>query len=76
MANLWDSINFNMVGNVVTTFNPVAGLVIKGIGMIVDSDNESITNDSVVNVVEAMSKSKGNTLDSQKVEAIKKILEG
>lgn len=77
--NFWDtfsSIDLGTVGNIVTLINPVAGGVIKTIDLIVDSNNESISNESVMNVVEAMGKSKGNTLDSKKYEAIKKILEG
>ncbi|RLA83623.1 MAG: hypothetical protein DRG78_03815 [Epsilonproteobacteria bacterium] len=70
-----DSIDFDMIGNLVTTVNPVAGMVIKGINAIVKSDNESISNSSTIDILESLSKSTDNNVDDKLICIVKAYLE-
>lgn len=76
--NFWETItdNLDTIGNVVTIINPVAGVVVKSIDAIVNSENESISDNSVMNVIESMSHSRANSLDQDKLKAIEAILRG
>lgn len=79
MENFWDifdNIDLKTVGKVVSMANPMAGGVIATIGLIVDSKNESISNDSVIKTIKAMEPSKGNSLNSEKIAQIEAILRG
>lgn len=74
MFDFLKKIDLETVGNVITLVNPVAGIVVKSIDAIVNSDNETISNDSVVKVVESLSKSKGNNVDEELVTLVKTYL--
>lgn len=75
MFDFLKNLDLETIGNVITVFNPVAGIVVKSIDAVVNSDNESISNDSVIKVVESMSKSKGNDADTELVDLIALYLE-
>ncbi len=68
--SFWDIVKNSLgaIGTVVTMVNPMAGAVIKITDAIVNSENESISNESVIKVLESMAKSKGNNLDMGQVE--------
>jgi len=72
-TSFWDTITDNLetIGNVITLVNPVAGLVVKSIDKIVNSKNESISNDSTIKVLESISKSTGNNVDDELIALVK-----
>ncbi len=74
MFDFLKKIDFNAIGNVITLINPVAGLVVKSIDAIVNSDNETISNESVIKVVKSLSNSKGNNADSELVSIVSEYL--
>jgi hypothetical protein len=75
MTNFFEDIDFQLVGNVITTVNPVAGLVIKGLDTIVNSDNETVSNDSTIKILETLSKSTDNNVDDKLICMVKTYLE-
>ena len=74
MDDFFESIDFKMVSNVVTTINPVAGLLVKGVDAIVNSENENISDNSIVTVLEAMAKSSKNKADDKLICLVKAYL--
>jgi len=76
-TSFWDSIvdNLDSIGNLITIVNPVAGLVVKSIDKIVNSKNETISNDSTIKVLESISKSTGNDVDDELIALVKNHLE-
>ncbi len=75
MFEFLKNIDLKTVGNVITMINPVAGIVVKSIDVIVNSDNQNISNESVVTILESLSKSKGNEIDEQFIRIAKNYLE-
>jgi hypothetical protein len=71
--SFWDMFTDNLgsIGSVITLVNPVAGLVVKSIDAIVNSENEKISNDSTIKVLESISKSTGNDVDDVLINIVK-----
>ncbi len=74
MFEFLKKLDLEAIGSVITLVNPVAGIVVKSIDAIVSSQNETVSNESVVRVLESMSKSKGNDLDISTVNALAETL--
>ena len=76
-TSFWDTITDNLetIGNVITLVNPVAGLVVKSIDKIVNSENEKISNGSTIKILESISKSTGNDVDDELIALVKNHLE-
>jgi len=72
-TSFWDTITDNLetIGNVITLVNPVAGLVVKSIDKIVNSENEKISNGSTIKILESISKSTGNDVDDELIALVK-----
>ena len=62
------------VAKVVAGATPI-GAVLTVVDAVVEKANDGISNDSVVDMLTTMSKSTWNSLDPEKVERIKAILE-
>jgi len=75
MIEFFKNINFEIVGNVITSINPVAGLVVKSIDTIVKSKNEHISNESTIKILESLSKSTKNDVDDKVICMVKTYLE-
>jgi len=76
-TSFFDSIvdNLGAIGSVITLVNPVAGLVIKSIDAVVNSENESVSNDSTIKILESISKSNGNNVDNELIDIVKSHLQ-
>ena len=75
MSDFFKNIDFQMVGDLITSVNPVAGLVVKSIDTIVSSKNESISNDSTIKILEHLSRSTKNDVDDKLICIVKSYLE-
>ncbi len=75
MFSFLKNIDLGTIGNIITLVNPVAGLVVKSIDAIANSENETISNESVVKVLNSMSKSKGNTADDELLFIVSQYLD-
>lgn len=72
--NAWLNMGLDILSTVAKTVNPVAGLVVSGIQAIVEKQDDGISNDSVITVLEEMGKSTWNNLTPNKIEQIQLIL--
>jgi hypothetical protein len=72
----WDilSDNLDTIGTFVSMVNPVAGAVVKITDAIVNSENETISNDSVSKVLHSMSQSNGNGVDKELLNIVDNYL--
>ena len=68
---------FNIGANIakaVTVAHPVANVLITGVQAIVNKENDSISDNSVINVLTEMSKSQGNSVDDEMIEGFKLLM--
>lgn len=75
MFEFLKNIDLKSVGNVITLVNPVAGIVVKTIDVIVNSDNQSISNQSTIKVLQSISKSTKNNVDDELINIVKLYLD-
>jgi len=75
MFDFLEKLDLKSIGKVISLINPVAGIVIQSIDAIVKSENESISNDSTVKVLESISKSTGNNVDNELIAIVKAHLD-
>jgi hypothetical protein len=75
MEDFFKNIDFQMVGNAITTINPVAGLVVKSIDAIVNSSNENVSDKSVLNILQSISNDTTNKVDDKLICMVKSYLE-
>jgi len=75
MFDFLEKLDLKSIGKVISLINPVAGIVIQSIDAIVKSENESISNDSTVKVLESISRSTGNNVDDELLAIVKAHLD-